>query len=138
MSNYKTEMYIPVRQHHGDFDDFFKNRWLEQNTSLMDTEFDRKRTAWESKLDDMKRDFFHFSPLTDHGPHHYEAANTIQPVRSSNTSSHKLLHLVTSIGKSNSETPKKINKNPFSFLLLADDLKKTIVLLSYFTFSLRQ
>ncbi|XP_067929635.1 small heat shock protein p36-like isoform X3 [Watersipora subatra] len=82
MNNYKTEMHIPVRRHHGDFDDFFKNRWLEHNTSHMDTEFDRRRIEWESKLDDMKRGFFNFSPFGDHHSqnHHYEAANAIQPL----------------------------------------------------------
>ena len=80
MSNYKTELYIPVRRHHGDFDDFFKNRWLEHNQSIVDSDFDRKRREWESKLEDMKRGFFQFSPSAAQHSQHFDAANAIQPV----------------------------------------------------------
>lgn len=81
--NYKTELFIPVRRHQGDFDDFFRNRWLEQNQSTMDTEFDRRRTEWESRLDAMKGNFFHFSPFGDQ-PAHIDSQRTLQPVSNSN------------------------------------------------------
>jgi len=81
MSNYKTELYIPVKRHHGDFDDFFKSRWLEHNNTAMDAEFDKRRMDWDMKLDDLKRDFFHFSPFSDHHPQ-IDSASTIKPVSS--------------------------------------------------------
>lgn len=78
--NYKTELFIPIRRHHGDFDDFFRSRWLEQNQTSVDSEFDRRRKDWDMKLDAMKSDFFHFSPFNDQHPH-IESTRALQPVR---------------------------------------------------------
>ena len=77
--NYKTELFIPIRRHHGDFDDFFRSRWLEHNQSSVDSEMERRRKEWDAKLEAMKSDFFHFSPFNDHHPH-IESTRALQPV----------------------------------------------------------
>lgn len=94
-SLYKTELHIPVQRHHDTFDNFFMNRWHEHNNSLMDTEFDRRRMDWESKLDGMKRDFFHFSPFNDPGHQlSIDAGKAIQSVSSNQTACHVSDYLV--------------------------------------------
>lgn len=79
MNNYKTVLNIPVSKYQGDFDDMSRSRWLEQNSALMDTDFDRRRKEWDTQLQDMRAQFFSFSPFDDHHTH-IGSANTIQPV----------------------------------------------------------
>lgn len=62
---YKTELQIPVRRYHDTFDDFFMNRLHENSGSMMDTEMATRRSEWENRLDNMKSDFFKFSPFDD-------------------------------------------------------------------------
>ena len=80
MSAFRSLLHIPVRRHHGDFDDFFMNRWHELNPVLLDDELQMAQREWQSRMEDMRRNFFHFSPMFGELTEHFADVNTIHPV----------------------------------------------------------